>query len=147
MFLAKLTGWEGIVCEIDPASGKILRKFKQPADWKWDAPEEISHWEEYSGKTFLVFMHAGKMVFQEGQNRFELDRSYSCSQKQFFCFWKVFKLFRSGEQVFKFTYRDPQTRPKSLFRAMLFDDDWWDWETPFSEVVDYLEKLHSNSGI
>jgi hypothetical protein len=63
-----------------------------------------------------------------------LDSRYSSAIEQVFVLWKRFRLFRDGELVYRFTYRDPQGRLSSLLAAWANEDDWWDWDTPFDFV-------------
>ncbi len=129
---------ETVILEIDPSDGSILKRFKQPDDWQWDPEREKAHWEEYDGKVFLVYMYEGSMIFQQGPLRFVLDTSFSSKMLRKGFKWIVFQLFRGEEKVFQFEYQDPQTRIESLLRALVFDDDWWDWDTPFEDVHKYL---------
>ncbi len=133
---------ESVILEIDPNKGSIIRRFKQPDNWEWNPEHEKSNWEEYSGKTFLVYMLGGQLIFQEGKNRFELGSSYSAKMKRRGFRWILFQLFRNREKVYEFKYKDPQTRKESLLRALTFDDDWWDWDTPFEDVYKYLKKFN-----
>lgn len=131
---------ESVILEIDPDDGSILRRFQQPDDWEWNPEREKAHWEEYDGKVFVVYMHEGHLIFQEGEQRFVLDSSYSSKMKRKGFKWILFQLFHGQKKVYEFKYQDPQTRKESLLRALAFDDDWWDWDTPFEDVHKYLEK-------
>jgi hypothetical protein len=131
---------ESVILEIDPVDGSILRRFSKPSDWEWNPEREKANWEEYNGKTFLVYKHEGDLVFQEGKNRFVLDSTYSTKMERKGFKWILFQLFRGQEKVYEFKYQDPQTRKESLLRALAFDDDWWDWDTPFEDVHKYLAK-------
>lgn len=131
---------ESVILEIDPRDGSILRRFTQPDDWVWDPEREKAHCEEYDGKVFVVYMHDGCLIFQEGEHRFTLDSGYSSKMKRKGFKWILFQLFHGKEKVYEFKYQDPQTRKESLLRALAFDDDWWDWDTPFEDVHKYLEK-------
>jgi hypothetical protein len=131
--------------EIDPRNGAVIKRFAQPQDWKWDPGREKAHWEEYDGKVFLVFMYEGRMIFQEGKNRFALDATYTSKMKRRGFKWILFQLFKDRKKVYEFKYQDPQTRKKSLLRAFVFDDDWWDWNSPFEDVHKYIEKTVKES--
>ena len=132
---------ESVILEIDPNNGSILKRFKQPDDWEWN-PEKNgkANWEEYDKKIFLVYKHKESLVFQEGDNRFILGATYSSKIKSKGFKWKVFQLFNGKEKVYEFKYQDPQTRKESLLRALVCDDDWWDWDTPFEDIHKQLEK-------
>ena len=132
---------KSVILEIDPVNGAILRRFKQPDDWQWGPDREKAHWEEYDGKTFLVYMHEGSLVFQEGNNRFVLGANHSSNMKRRGFKWILFQLFHGKEKVYEIRYQDPQTRKMSLLLAMARDDDWWDWDTPFEDVHKYLKKM------
>lgn len=133
---------KSVILKIDPSDGFILKRFKQPDDWQWDPERDQAHWEEYSGKVFLVFNYQGQLIFQESTHRFELDSSYTSKMKRRGFKWIIFQLFQGKEKVYEFKYQDPQTRTKSLLRALVFDDDWWDWDTPFEDVHKYLKKIN-----
>lgn len=130
-----------IIYEINPDTGDILNKFSQPKDWEWDPNREKAHWECYRGKVIFVFQYQGKLVFQERSNRFELDHSYRCKIIPIKWIWKQFQLFKDGTCVYKIVYRDPQTKVCSFIRSLFMDDDWWNWDTPFDDVKNYLDNL------
>ena len=128
-----------VICEINPATGEILKKFAQPKDWIWDPNSEKANWERYSGIDFLVYKYQGKLVFQAGSERFELDESYHSEITSVGTFRKQFKLFKKASCVFSIIYRDPQTRIWSLIDSLFCNDDPWNWDTPFDDVNNYLE--------
>jgi len=129
---------KSLILEIDPSDGSILREFIQPKDWEWDPERNKANWEEYDRKKFLFYKYLDQMIFQIDDKRFELDESFSSKMKRKGSKWIIFRLFRNKELVFEFKYQDPQTRKKSLLMALTFDDDWWDWDTPFEDVHKYL---------
>ena len=122
------------ILEIEPSSGAIIRRFRQPKDWRWTPERDKAIWEVYRGQLFLVYKYDGSLVFQPGDARFVLDGSYAVSQQNVYFFWRRFRLYWNNVKVFSFTYRDPQTRLWSLLLALGFDDDWFDWDTPFEDV-------------
>ena len=130
---------ESVILEIEPTNGSILRRFKQPDDWIWGSEREKAHWEEYNGKIFLVYMHEENLIFQEGESRFVLNGNYFSKMKRKSFKWILFQLFKGNEKVYEFKYQDPKTRIESLLRALVFDDDWWDWDTPFEDTHKYLQ--------
>ncbi len=141
MFLSRFViSKKSIILEINPNTGDILKRFKQPKNWKWDGNRAQANWEKYKGKTFLVYIYKGNLIFQEGNNRFEIDSNYSSNMVRKGFKWIEFQLLKNNKKVYTFKYQDPQTRPGSLLRAFFFDDDWWDWDTPFENVHNYINK-------
>ena len=132
---------DSVILEIDPSNGSILKRFEQPDYWEWEDERDKANWEEYDDKVFLVFNHRNKLIFQENDNRFELDENYSSKIKRRGFKWLLFQLFYDKKKVYEFKFQDPQTRKKSLLRALAFDDDWWDWDTPFEDVHKYLKTI------
>jgi len=128
------------VVEIDPGTGTILREFSQPPDWQWDPNRAHAHWEEYRGRKFFVYFHNGQLVFQAGTQRHVLDSSYSSELTRLLGFWLRFVLRRNDNVVYRFVYRDPQSRFWSLLSAAANMDDWWDWDTPFESVHKHLSQ-------
>ncbi len=126
------------VLEIEPDTGFIIKRCDYPDDLKLDPYRKKAHWEEYDGKIFLLYMHKGNMIFQEGMNRFNLDSTFSSYLYKKSFRWKVFELYQNDETVYKFTYQDPHTRLRSLFFGLFCQDDWWDWDTPFDDAHNYL---------
>ncbi len=90
---------KNIIYEIEPSDGKIIRRFAQPKDWKWEHHQPTGHWERYRRKKNFVFEYDGTLIFQEGKRRFELDKSFSCTITPIRYLWQHFKLFRNGELV------------------------------------------------
>ncbi len=129
-----------VVVELDPETGQVLRDFQQPEDWVWDPNRSHAHWETYRGNRFFVYFNDSQLVFQTPSARFVLDGSYSCELTRFLGLWMRFKLLKDGTAVYRFTYRDPQTRFWSLLSAAANMDDWWDWDNPFDFVHSYLGK-------
>lgn len=141
MFLSRYTiSKPAKVVEIDPGTGTILREFSQPPDWQWDPNRAHAHWEEYRGRKFFVYFHNGQLVFQAGTQRHVLDSSYSSELTRLLGFWLRFVLRRNDNVVYRFVYRDPQSRFWSLLSAAANMDDWWDWDTPFESVHKHLSQ-------
>jgi hypothetical protein len=136
VFLSRYTiSKPAVIIEIDPSSGAVLREFPQPADWEWDSSRAHAHWEEYRGRKFLVYFYDDQLIFQVDHERHVLDSSYSSELERLFGFWLRFVLRKNDDVVLRFVYRDPQTR----FSSLLWDD-WWDWDTPFEFVHEYLAR-------
>jgi len=136
MFLSRYTiSKPRVIIEIDPGTGTIRREFPQPTDWEWDAGRAHAHWEEYGGRKVLVYFHDERLIFQTDQERHVLDSSYSSELKRLLGFWLRFILRKHDDIVFRFVYRDPQSRFGSLL-----SDDWWDWDTPFEFVHEHLTR-------
>lgn len=140
MYLSRYKTYKSsLIYEINPATGEIIKKFTQPKDWIWDANREKAHWERYGGIDILVYKFQGKLVFQAGSERFELDKSYHCEISAVGRFRKQFELFKKGSCIYSIIYRDPQTRIWSLIDSLLCNEDPWNWDTPFDDVKNYLE--------
>lgn len=131
---------DSVILEIEPDTGTVLKQFDQPKDWKWDPERTKANWEEYDDKIFLVYIYEKNLIFQEGNHRFILGPDFSSKMIRKGSKWILFQLYQNGEKVYEFKYQDPQTRTHSILSALAFDDDWWDWDTPFEDVYKYLQK-------
>lgn len=141
LFLSRYETWRPpVILEIQPDTGGILRRFRQPKDWTWNPGRDTAHWEQYRGRMFLVYLYQGALVFQQGELRFVLDERYSASNTGRRFFRNEFRLYRDSEVVYRFTYRNPQARLSSLFWSALNNDDYWNWDTPFSDVEQWCAK-------
>ena len=127
------------ILELDPATGEVLREFRQPRDWEWDPERPHAHWERYRGRRVLAYRHEGHLVYQVDAERYVLDASYTSELETHRRLWKRFTLRRGGEVVHGFTYRDPQTRLGSLVLSLFFMDEPWNWDTPFETVHRHLQ--------
>ena len=123
-----------------------MREFAQPADWRWDAERPHAHWEEYRGHRFFVYFFEDRLVFQTDDDRFVLDSSYTSTLTRQHHLWMRFRLLKDGAVVYRFTYRDLQSRFWSILSAVAFMDDWWDWDTPFYFVHNHLRGTRPDDG-
>lgn len=126
-----------VIIEVEPQSGKILRRFVQPTDWQWDASHEKANWYEQRGHLFLIYMHDGSLIFQMGQQRFDLKQGFT-SRHISWVLWRQFRLYQEGKCVYRFTYFAPEMRLGNLFDALFGDADDWDCDTPFEDAHEWL---------
>lgn len=135
MFLSRyVVSRPSVILELDPATGDVLREFRQPRDWVWDPERPHAHWDRYRGLRVLVYFHEDRLVYQVDAERYVLDASYSSELETHRSLWKRFSLLRDGAVVQRFTYRDPQTHLRSLLLSLVFMDEPWNWDTPFEYV-------------